>query len=143
MINDQNLIGHFKINGDKFKQMNFSEDSNLYRMTLIEKQTKLLITDYKRNQLHLLDLDGNILKSFNPNNDLKFPSDACVLSDLIDEKIFIVDITHHKIFVFNSDFSLKFQFGDLNFKNSNYMQIDNEFDKSRLYVSDHTNKIMK
>ena len=108
-------------------------------MTLIEKQTKLLLTDYMRHELHLLDLDGNILKSFNPNNVLKYPGGICVLDDPNEEKIFVGDFEKHKIFVFNSNFDLKFQFGDQNLEYPDYMQIDNEFDKSRLYVSDYSN----
>ena len=97
-----------------------------------------MITDWKRNLLHLLDLDGNIL-SFNANNILKCPGGICVLNDSNDEKIFVGDFKHHKIFVFNSNFDLKFQFGDQNLKSPSYMQIDNVFDKSRLYVSDGSN----
>ena len=108
-------------------------------MALIEKQTKLEITDYNRNLLHLLDFDGNILKSINPNNVLKKPTGVCVLEDENEEKIFVGDDKHHKIFVFNSNFDLKFQFGIENLNYPNYMQIDNEFDKSRLYVSDCQN----
>ena len=89
--------------------------------------------------MHLLDLDGNILKSINPNNVLKCPSGICVLHDPNEEKIFVGDSVHHKIFVFNSNFDLKFQFGDQNLKIPCHMQIDNEFDKSRLYVSDFKN----
>ena len=43
--------------------------------------------------------------------------------------------------VFNSNFNLKFQFG-INIKNPNWMQIDNEFDKFRLYVSDRRNDVL-
>ena len=108
-------------------------------MTLIEKQTKLLITDLSRNILHLLDLDGNILKSFKPNNVLKCPTGVCVLDNPNEEKIFVGDLKHQKIFVFNSNFDLKFQFGDRNLNIPDFMRIDNEFDKSHLYVSDQFN----
>ena len=121
------------------KELKFDQDSFLYGITLIEKQRKLLITDHKRNLLHLIDFDGNILKSFNPNNVLKRPSGICALHDPNEEKIFVGHYTHHKIFVFNSNFDLKFQFGDQNLKTPDYMKIDNEFDKSRLYVSDWYN----
>ena len=42
------------------KETTFDQDSHLYRIALIEKQTKLLITDWNRNLLHLLDLNGNL-----------------------------------------------------------------------------------
>ena len=89
--------------------------------------------------MHLLDFDGNILKSFNPNNVLKRPVGVYILHDVNEEKIFIGDNHYNKIFVFNSNFELEFQFGDQNLKNPKYIQIDIKFDKSRLYVSDHTN----
>ena len=74
-----------------------------------------MITDWNRNLLHLLDLDGNIL-SFNPNYVLKCPGGICVLNDSNEEKIFVGDIKHHKIFILNSNFDLKFQFGYQNLK---------------------------
>jgi hypothetical protein len=133
-------MGHFTAFGDKFKPMReiaFDEDSDLYRMTLIENNSKLLISDYGRNLLHLCDLDGNILKSFNPNDILKDISGVFVLnSDSNEEKIFVGDDERHKIMVFDSSFELKFQFGDENLKKPTYLRIDNEFDKTRLYVSD-------
>ena len=121
------------------KDINLPENSHLYRMALIGKQTKLLITDFYTIKLHLLDLDGNILKSFNPNDALKCPLGVCVSDNQNEEKIFIGDMIHKKIFVFNSNFDLNFQFGGKNLKYPNNMQIDNEFDKSRLYVSDSKN----
>ena len=69
-------------------------------MTLIQNKTKLLITDWNRNLLHLLDFNGNILKSFNPNNVLKDTTGICVLDDPNEEKIFIRDDKKHKIFFF-------------------------------------------
>ena len=111
-------------------------------MTLIENKTKFLITDFNRSLLRLLDFDGNILKSSNPNNVLKYPMGVCVLEDENKEKIFIGDDKQNKIFVFNSNFELKFQFDDQNLKYPDYMKIGNEFDKTRLYVSDcYNNKI--
>ena len=77
------------------KEISFDQDSRLYRMTLFEKQTKILITDYKRNLLYLLDFDGKILKSFNLKNILKRPTGICVLHDPNEEKIFIGDEKHH------------------------------------------------
>jgi WD40 repeat protein len=104
-------------------------------MTLLENNTKLLISDPQSNQLHLLDLDGNILKSFNPCNLLKRPSGVCVLnSDTNEERIFIGDSEQNKIFVFDSKFYLKLKLKFSNGMQAGYMRIDNEFNKSRLYV---------
>jgi len=82
------------------KEITFDQDSRLHSKALIENNTKLLITDWKRNLLHLLDLDGNIL-SFNPNYVLKCPGGICVLNDSNEEKIFVGDFKHHKIFILN------------------------------------------
>jgi hypothetical protein len=107
-------------------------------MALIENDSKLLITDYGKNLLHLLDLDGNILKSFNPSNFLKRPTGVCIRNsdDLNEEKVYIGDDEHHKVFVFNTNFQLQFQFGNLILMHPRYMRINNEFDSSRLYISD-------
>ena len=75
-------------------------------MALKEKQTKLVITDWQRNLLHLLDFDGNILKSINPNNVLKKPPGVCVLEDENEEEIFVSDYKHKKIFIFSFNFDL-------------------------------------
>ncbi len=88
--------------------------------------------------MHLLDLDGHILKSFNPDNLLKRPSGVCVLnSDTNEERIFVGDSGQNKIFVFDSKFQLKFKFSQL--MQAGYMRIDNEFNKSRLYVCEYVN----
>ena len=49
---------------------------------------------------HLPDLDGNILKSFNPNNLLKDPTGICVLDDPNEEKIFIGDMINIIKYIF-------------------------------------------
>ena len=95
------IIGHLTNKykyGDKYRlrtAISFDQDSILYRITLIKKQTKLLITDYKRNLLQLLDIDGKILKLFNPNNILKFPIGVCVLHDPNEENFFFGDDKQH------------------------------------------------
>ena len=111
-------------------------------MTLIENNTKLLITDIEYNLLRLLDLDGNILTSFNPNNILTEPAGVCILKEQNEEKIFIGEWGQHRISVFNSNFDLQFQFSDENLKHPWYMRIDNVFNHSRLYVSDHEYNII-
>jgi hypothetical protein len=109
-------------------------------MSLIENKTKLIISDWKRSLLHLCDLEGTILKSFNPDYNFKKPTgDSFLKSDSNDEKIFVGDSELHKMFACNSNFDLKFQFGDKNLKYSRYKRIDNEFDKTRLYVSNCCN----
>ena len=76
--------------------------------------------------MHFSDFDGNILKSFNLNPIIK----SKVNSN--EEKIFVAD-DRDEIFVFDSNFKRLFQFGN-ELKDPVYMKIDNEFDKTRLYV---------
>ena len=57
----------------------------------------------------------------NPNNVLKYPMGVCVLEDENEEKIFVCDDEHHKIFVFSFNFDLKFQFGDPTLQYPNIM----------------------
>jgi hypothetical protein len=128
------------------KEVTFHEESELYRMTLLENNKKLLISGPKRNQLHLLDLDGNILESFDPDNLLKSPSSVFLLkSDTNEEIIFIGDSGQHEIFAFDSNFQFKFKFkfSHLMQARAGYMRIDtelnDEFDKSRLYLCDYIN----
>ena len=108
-------------------------------MALLKNNTKLLITDCGRKLLHLCDFDGTILKSVNPNNIFKDPTGVCVLVDKNEEKIFVGDEEHEKIFVLNSNFELQFQIGNGHLKHPRLMRIDNEFDKSHLYVLDYEN----
>ena len=85
------------------KEIVFHQDSNLNRMALIENNTVVLITDWKRNLLHLVDLDGNILNSLNPNNIFKRVLGVCVLISDSKEELFIGDAEHRKVFVLNSN----------------------------------------
>ena len=43
-------------------------------------------------------------------------------------KYYFGDYELHKILVFDSNFELKFQFGDKNLRHPRYLRIDNEFD---------------
>ena len=107
MIDNENLIGYFKKPENIIKltkETTFDEDSFFLIMALIENNTKISITDCKRRLLRLLDFDGNILKSFKPDDDLAFPVSVCVLNDPNEETIYFGDSFHHGIFVFNSNF---------------------------------------
>jgi hypothetical protein len=143
---NENSFSHKANFGNKFKPMReiLLEESSGYRsITLIENKSKLLISDYKRCLLHKSDFDGNILKSFNLNPIIERIRSVCVLeSDSNEEKIFVADYRHN-IFVFDSNFKLLFQFGNERLIDPNYMKIDNEFDKTRLYVSDGINHKIK
>ena len=56
--------------------------------------------------------------------------------DLNEEKIFIAEDIHGTIFVLNSNFEIQFEFDYEILFTPTLMAIDNEFDKSRLYVLD-------
>ncbi len=145
--------------------------SCLQNMTLFDKKTKLLITDNRKKNskygLHLCDLNGNCIDSFNPGDKLTCPGAICVLTFSNQEEIFIAnkeDLFNPnnficKIIVFRSNFEVKFEFvysrtsPKLNLHDfvqevlykphtPACMQIDNEFNNTRLYISDHiANKI--
>ena len=114
-------------------------------MALVENNSKLLITDYKKSLLYLVGLNESLFKSFNPNKYLKRPTGICVLEgDSKHERIFIGDENpavgqHNNIYVFSSNFEYKLILDDKRLTFPNNMRIDNEFDKSRLYVSDWQN----
>jgi hypothetical protein len=153
VLNDENLIGIFSKYSKKFKPVkviDFPRRSYPHGLALIENNTKLLATDLYKFVLVLFDIEGNYLKSFNPHNLLDLPIGVCVLSKDLDEdsdsdeesneeKIFVGDGANHKVFVFDLNFNLKYQFGDENMKVPYYMKIDNAYDKSRLYASDYEN----
>jgi hypothetical protein len=104
---------------------------------LIENNSKLLITDYRKEQVHIFDLNGNHLKSVEPNEKLKKPLGIYVL----DNEIFIGNFYADKpqIFVYDFDFRLKRKFGDFNLSSPQYLIIDKEFNTNNLYVSDCLN----
>ncbi len=142
---NENSFSHKANFKDKFKPMReilFDEDLwvGVESLTLIEINSKLLISDNERCLLHLSDFDGKILKSFNLNPIIEKIDTVCVLeSDSNGEEIFVGDNIRHKIFVFDSNFKLLFQFGNKEHIRLSYMKIDNEFDKTHLYVSDYIN----
>ena len=144
-INDESLIGNFAGLFSKFKstkEVSFPENSLVYGMALVENNTKILITDFGRKLLHCCDLEGKIMKSWNPNNILMGPVGVCVLKVTnvsVDEKIFVGDNELHKIFAFTSNFEFLFRIKGENLKSSNFMKIDNGFDSSRLYALDWKN----
>ncbi len=135
-------------------------------MTLFEKNSKILITDnriinYEGNPIHLCDLNGDRITPFNPGYKLSYPDAICVLTFSNQEEIFIANKEKllyknkneefiWKILVFQSNFKLKFEFiytrislktnpqKDLTKLHApDYMQIDNEFNNTQLYISDN------
>ncbi len=182
-IFDLNIFGRWKTSGNsivenKKYRIDFDTiNSDLQNMTLFEKNSKLLITDYRNNDfkigLHLCDLNGNLKKSFNPGNKLTCPGAICVLNFSDKEEIFIANKVklfnpntneqyyNWTILVFQSNFEIKFEFfysriprkfsyyqhdifqhDVVKPQTPDYMQIDNEFNNKRLYISDDlTNRI--
>ena len=172
-IFDLNIFGKWKKFGNSIVEITVNRksfdrfNSYLKSMTLFEKNSKLLITDnreneYKGEPLHICDLNGNRIESFNPGKKLTCPGAICILTFSNKEEIFIANKEKHleliiyqeyvwKILVFRSNFEFKFEIiysklsTNPNFipeffeKNHSpyFMQIDNEFNNTRLYVSDH------
>jgi hypothetical protein len=115
------------------KKVEFPTDSEFSRIALIENNSKLLITDYKAELLHIFDLNGNLIKSVEPNEKLKKPLGIYI----IDNEIYIGngDDTEAQIFVYDLEFRLKRKFGDFNLSSPQYLIIDKEYNKKNLYVS--------
>ena len=177
-IFDLNIFGKWKTFGNSIVEIKTHRivfdkiNSYLQNMTFFEKNTKLLITDNRKKnskyRLHLCDLNGNCIDSFNPDNKLTCPGAICVLTFSEKEEIFIANQEKlldknkneefiWKILVFQSNFEVKLEFSysriPRNFHDfvredlgklhtPDNMQIDNEFNNTRLYISDHiANKI--
>ena len=176
-----NIIGIWKIAGNSMAEnkcltINFPDKSRLNRMTLFEKNNKILITETPKDEkrckslIRLCDLEGKLIDSFNPCNKLTCPGAICVLIFSNKEEIFIANKEKTnscvyqyvwKILVFQSfKFKDEFIYSECfssphvaysgtpeyditrDLRDPNYMQIDNEFNNARLYISDgYTNKI--
>ena len=127
-----------KVFGDelvKNSEITVNKNAFLRRMVLYERNTKLLITDTHNSYLHLFDLDGHLLMSILIKS---IPSCICVHISNKNE-IFIGDINKEKIFVYKSNFiDHRLFIKDIL---PEYIQIDNEFDSTRLYVSECKDKL--
>ena len=96
-------------------------------MELFKKETKILITD-EGTRLHVCDLNGNLLKSVNPDYCLKAPIGICVgIRKNGIEEIYIYDRKERTVFVFNQDFELIKKIG-MNLEKSDCLTIDCESD---------------
>ena len=67
-----------------------------------------MIADYKKGLLHVCALNGNLLKSINPDGCLQEPIGICVgtKNSCNDERIYIYDSKAETVFLFNQDFKL-------------------------------------
>ena len=126
------------ITGNKVKSINeikFPSES-LYRMVLFKNASQLLITDEIKSLLHLFDIDGQFLQSINPEQILQQPLGLYVLIKEFDEEIYVGDCFNHQIFVFDSNFLYKNQFGDERIKVPQFMEIDTQSKNNLIYISD-------
>ena len=98
---------------------------------------ELIITDVGASSLIIVDYEGNVLNGpFNPENLLDDPVSICVSSN---KEIYIGDSKQFKIFVFDSCFRYKCEFGDEETLGiANYIRCDVE-QNDELYVS-HYNR---
>jgi hypothetical protein len=125
-----------KINGEKIKSIQFvelSSDLKLDRMSLFKNGTKLILTDISKKCLHICDLNGKYIESVNPQNSLQLPLVLFVLKK-INEEIYVYDGEIKTVFLFDSNFKLKYKIGN-NLKNSNFMNIDTENGINILYIT--------
>jgi hypothetical protein len=99
-------------------------------MSMFRNGKNLIITDFREGLLHLCDLNGTLLDSFNPGGYLKEPSALFVrLSDNEnDEEIYVAD--NKSILVFDSNFKLINKIGN----NLNYVWYLS-IDRNILYIS--------
>ena len=96
-------------------------------MTLFNKETNILITDDSCG-LNVCDLNGNLLKSINPDGCLKQPFGICVgIRKNGIEEVYVHDWEARTVFVFNQDFKLIKKIGK-NLKQSYDLTIDCDSD---------------
>ena len=82
-------------------------------MSLFRNGTKLLVADTKKGFLHICDLNGNLLNTFNPQDLLKSPFALFVVPQSIEEEdVYIFDRHLKQVLVFNSSFHLIRQIGN-------------------------------
>ena len=94
---------------------------------------ELIVTDIGASSLIIVDYEGNVLNEpFNPENLLDDPLSICVSSN---KDVYVGDSKQFKIFVFDSFFRYKTEFGDEDTLGiPNYIRCDVE-QNDELYVS--------
>lgn len=101
---------------------------------------ELIVTDIGASSLIIVDYEGNLLNEpFNPDNLLDDPLSICVSSN---REIYVGDSKQFKIFVFDSSFRYKCEFGDEDTLGvPNYIRCDVE-QNDELYVSHYNTNLV-
>ena len=93
------------------KTVKINNASVLWRMSLFNNGSNILITDYSKGVIHKLDINLKYIEAINPNNCLKEPYGICVHSNK-NETIFVSEFKFKKVFMFDSKFKLIKSIGD-------------------------------
>ena len=93
------------------KTVKINNASVLWRMSLFNNGSNILITDYSKGVIHKLDINLNYIEAINPNNRLKQPWGICVQRNQ-NETIFVADYKLKKVFMFDSTFKFIKSIGD-------------------------------
>ena len=101
-------------------------------MALFNKETNILITDPSQGLIHVCDLNGNLLKSINPDESLQQPVGIMCVGIRKNgiEEIFVSDNKTKTVFVFYQDFNSTKEILN-NLEYSNYLTVD--FENGILY----------
>ena len=110
-------------------------------MAFCNNGTQIAMPDELNSIIHICDLNGNLIESKDPDGIIDQPIGICILTkEDGDEEIYIGDCAEHKVFVFDSNFTLKNTFGDNRLKIPQYILIDDENVTNKyLYASDFSN----
>ncbi len=95
------------------------KSNHLRRIALTSDKQKLLICDIDNKSIMCISLNGEYIRSHNPDNFLKGPCAICV--DNKKKEIYVSDWTIDKIFVFNENFKLIRNLGEM-------VRVDTTFD---------------
>ena len=107
-------------------------------LTYFEEIKRIIITDFNDRSFKILDLNGNYLGSYNPDQLLERPGPVCVSNSA--KEIYIQDHAYEKIFVFDTNFKFLRDFGDERCQTPFGSTIDET--TSRIYLSAYLNNLI-
>jgi hypothetical protein len=121
-------ITQFKLNSMHFRRVALSPDKKCF-----------LICDINNKSIMCVGLNGEFIKSFNPENILKGPCALCI--DYKKNEIYVSDWTIDLIFVFNDQFKVLRVLGEME-KVDTAFDLCFDSDSKYLFASDSNNKVI-